>query len=621
MDERAVLDLAIAGIALGVWFGAYGVARVFTRPASPAPDPATPDLGTESPAVVSLLTGRWSLTEDAAESTLLDLAARRFVELRQPGNDPMQTTLHLPPRPPDTAGLRPYERRVLDRVRGLALDGVVPLTALTFRDEGRAKGWNKRLHAEVVADARAAGLSRRRFGPAVTGGLTALAVLVALVVAGAAFHYGTWGGDEDDNPGVAAGIFTFFILGAVIGVTRGERDTPLGRQVAARWLGVRDWLRGHEEFAELPPAAVTVWDRYLGYGAATGATHLASAVLDLGMGDRKLVWSSFGGTWHRVRVRYPRLWPRYGHTAPKLALRATMAIVVGALLLRFTTDVLDFLVPEPGADATRTLDRVAGGAGAAAVVLLLYGAYALARTLIDLVTVRTITGEVLWEEVWRSTAHSENRPSRPWLHHLAVDDGGDDRTTAWALPSEWAGRCHDGDTVRIRVRPWSRRVVELAVVGHGRPRAIAEPVTTEDTEALASALLAANEPASLASDELFTVDEVAQALGFPVRAGDPVPQIGPVGSAQYVSADRGKAAMLVQAADGTAGRWAWRANSRGEALAGIGDGAYANGDRAALRVGETTVVVTLLGPGRGRQAYLPWLLQQAAARLTSVKRG
>lgn len=616
MDGRALLDLAVAGVALGGWFGAYGVARLLTRPASPPPDPATPDLGPEPPAVVNLLTGRWTLTEDAAEATLLDLAARRFVELRQPGNDPMQTTLHLPATPPDATGLRPYERRVLDRVRGLAVDGVVPLTALTFRDEGRAKGWSKRLHAEVIADARAAGLSRRRFGPAVTGALTAAAVLVAIVVGAAAFHYGVWN-DDEDNPGVVTGIFTFFVLGAVLGVTRGERDTALGRQVAARWLGVRDWLRGHEEFAELPPASVAVWDRYLAYGAATGTTHLASAVLDLGMGNRKLVWSSFGGTWHRVRVRYPRLWPRYGRTAPRLALRAAMAIAAGALLLVFTTDVLDFLVPDPGASAARTLDRVAGGAGAAGVLLLLYGAYALARTLLDLATVRTITGEVLWVEVWRSTARTEDSPSRPWLHYLAVDDGTDDRTTAWALPSEWAGRCHDGDTVRIRVRPWSRLVIGLDVVGHGRPRALAEPMATEDTEALAAALLGETEPARLAPDELFTVDEVTQALGLAVRPGDPVPQIGPVGSAQYVSADRGKAALLVQTADGTAGRWAWRGNSRGEALAGIGDGAYANGDRAALRVGETTVVVTLLGPARGRQAYLPWLLQRAAARLST----
>jgi hypothetical protein len=615
MDGRAVLDLAVAAVAIGGWFGGYGVARLLTRPASPPPDPANPDLGPEPPAVVSLLVNRWSLTEDAAESTLLDLAARRFIELRQPGNDPMQTTLHLPATPPDAGGLRPYERRVLDRVRGLAVGGLVPLTALTFRDEAGAKSWNKRLHAEVVADARTAGLSQRRFGPAVSGALVAAAVLAAVAAGLAAFHHGLWSGDEG-NPGVAVGIFTFGLLSAVVGATRGERDTPLGRQVAARWLGVREWLRGHEEFAELPPASVTVWDRYLGYGAATGTTHLASAILDLGMGNRKLVWSSFGGTWHRVRVRYPRFWSRYGHTVPRLVRRAAFAIVVGVLLLRFTGDALD-LVPASGDRAARTADLVADLAYAAAVLLLVYGAYTLARSLTDLATVRTITGEVLWQQAWRSTAGTEDSPSRPWLHYLAVDDGTDDRTAAWALPSEGAGRCHDGDTVTIRVRPWSRRVVQLAVVGHGRSRALAEPVTTENTGQLAAALLGGAEPAGPEPVDLFTVEEIGQALSLAVRLGHPVPSIGPVGTAQYVSVDRGKAVLMVQTADGAPGRWAWRANSRGQALPGIGEGAYAAGDRAALRVGGTTVVVTLLGDARGRHAYLPWLLNRAVARMTT----
>ena len=58
---------------------------------------------------------------------MLDLAARRFVELRQPGNDPLHTTVHLPSPPPDMNGLRPYERQVLERIRSLAVGGVVPI--------------------------------------------------------------------------------------------------------------------------------------------------------------------------------------------------------------------------------------------------------------------------------------------------------------------------------------------------------------------------------------------------------------------------------------------------------------------------------------------------------------
>jgi hypothetical protein len=101
--------------------------------------------------------------------------------------------------------------------------------------------------------------------------------------------------------------------------TRGERDTPAGIVAAARWLPVRDWLRAHEQFGDLPPAAVTVWDRYLSYGLALGVAPATGAVLDLGMGDRRRgmgdrrrVWSSYGGRWRRVRVRYPRLRPHLG---------------------------------------------------------------------------------------------------------------------------------------------------------------------------------------------------------------------------------------------------------------------------------------------------------------------
>ena len=131
-----------------------------------------------------------------------------------------------------------------------------------------------------------------------------------------------------------AGWFvTMVVLGGFAHRPHGERDTAAGRAVAARWLGLKTWLRNTAAFADLPPAAVAVWDRYLAYGDALGATRVASAVIDLGMGNRKRVWSSFGGTWHRVRVRYPRFWPRYGATAPRLMFKGLGATAVGLLLL------------------------------------------------------------------------------------------------------------------------------------------------------------------------------------------------------------------------------------------------------------------------------------------------
>jgi hypothetical protein len=160
-----------------------------------------------------------------------------------------------------------------------------------------------------------------------------------------------------------------------------------------------------------------------------------------------------------VRVRYPRFWPRYGRTLPILSLRAAIGLAVGAILLK-------------AAGGFSNLDRIAGAIVAVAVLILAVAGYSLLRGVTDLATERTITGQVLWQEVWLS---KNNENPRPWLHYLVVDDGSGDRTTAWGLPSEWAGRCRDGDTVTIRVRPWSRRVVDLTAVGPGRSRLVAEP--------------------------------------------------------------------------------------------------------------------------------------------------
>jgi hypothetical protein len=156
--------MLIAAVCVGLWLLAYAGCLVATRPAPPPAGPATMDLGPEPPAVVSLLVNGWSASVDTAESVVLDLAAAGYYELRQPGLHPRQTTIHLARRPPAPDRLRPYEQQVLERIHGLAVDGVVPRTALTFRDANESRLWNRRLRTAVVADARAAGLSERRFG-------------------------------------------------------------------------------------------------------------------------------------------------------------------------------------------------------------------------------------------------------------------------------------------------------------------------------------------------------------------------------------------------------------------------------------------------------------------------
>src|SRR5690606_2366899 len=285
--------------------------------------------------------------------------------------------------------------------------------------------------------------------------------------------------------------------------------------------------------AELPPAAVAVWDRYLPYGAALGVTHTASAVLDLGMGDRKLVWSSYGGQWRRVRVRYPRFWGRYGRSMPSLVFPSLFTMIIGGLVIRYHQVPTDFgTVNDP--ELRRNLDLAAQIILGLGVLLVVRGGYRVLRAFTDLATTRTITGEVLWREVWRTRSRGQDQPRVPWLDSLAVDDGSADRTTAWGLPRDIAdGGCRDGDTVTIKVRPWSRRVVEVRLVERGRAARLVDAAGEEPTAAslggVLGGLLGGASPGGRRAEPPppvpLTAEEVGRALGMPVR--DPESMPGP----------------------------------------------------------------------------------------------
>ncbi|WP_213455516.1 DUF2207 family protein [Rhizomonospora bruguierae] len=617
----AVVEFGAIGASLALFFGAYGIMLLITKPRHIHAAPPSPDLPEEPPAVASLVGAGWQVTEDAAEATLLDLAARHYLEFRQPDNDPYHTTVHLTGTVP--TGLNAYEKRVYDRVGELAMRGVVPLTAMTFRDEKAAKSWWKALRKEVIADSRARGLSRRRFGPAIVGFLV---VVAAVAAAGITYGFGHWAIRTPDERGddvegiIAAYAFGFALLATFAGRYTGERDTAAGRQAAGRWMGVRDWLRGHEAFADLPPAAVGLWDRYLAYGAALGATRTASAVIDMGMGDRTRVWSTFGGSWRRIRVRYPSS-GRYGSTAPMLVFRGVVLGVIGFLVARHGHIIVDIAMQidavsnsafAPFAGLTAALITVAGA------VLLLNGGYTVVRTITDLSAPRTVTGQVLWIAVWRTqNSSSDNSPPQPITYYLAVDDGTSDRTVAWAMPLALAGGCATGDTIRMTVRPWSRRVTAVSLVERGRGHG-PQPEVETDNLVLAAVNRhhhggsAAPAPALAHNVSLLSAEEVASALRWPspvTVTGMP----GPGGVMQFV-APEGPILMLV-AAHGFLGSMAWRAAGQGTPLPGIGDAAFARAQAAAARVGGSTVQVTLLPAAAGREAALPGLLSLAAGRL------
>ncbi len=645
MDPRIAEGFIIVA-PVAAWFGLFGLAYVATRPRHPDSAPATEDLGPESPAVVSLLVNHWEITEDAAESTLIDLAARHILEFRQPANDPRQTTVHI--RVPQPTGLTAYEQRVFDRVRGLAQGGVVPLTALTFRDPAEAKSWGKRLAAAVVAEARSRGLSRRRFGPQVLSALSVAAAIVgACVAVGVLMWMHRTHGKDVVQTTLGAGIVTFLALSTYAGRVSGERDTAAGRQVASRWLGVRAWLRGHEAFADLPPAAVGIWDRYLSYGAAVGATRVSSAVIDLGMGNRKRVWSGYTGkpgevSWHRVRVHYPRFWPRYGKTAPRLILRAVIAGAIGFVLVRFWYSAIDSVLSvAPDRSAVNSSIILVKGIGLlAGLVLLGYAVYVLVRTVADLAAPRAVTGEVVWTQEWRDAQNN-----RPALDYLAIDDASGDSTRAWALPRPLNTGFGDGDIVTATVRRWSRRVVSVTLQSQGAASRLAQAdvgtasANTESLIAEAMGLPAQRSGANAAGNRgagaltgllggvigsltpigpLVTAEEATAAIGAPVtvRARDAGGSASlPVETTEYTTAD-GALALTVVRSTGVVAKMAMRSRGRGEPVAGLGDEAVGGPGWLAVRRGNE---VCLLHTGAAAATLPPQrllaLAHTAAGRL------
>jgi hypothetical protein len=162
--------------ATGLWFLLLFGFAFATRPRNVEAAPATVELGGEPPAVVDLLTNEWRVTPDAIPATLLDLAARDYVDLDQYG--PERTVCRV--RRADAGGLEPYERMALEHVAGLAVDGIVPADALTTGPQEQSRRWWSTFQRYVVDDARDRGLTRDRWSRPVTS----LLRLAALVPAG-----------------------------------------------------------------------------------------------------------------------------------------------------------------------------------------------------------------------------------------------------------------------------------------------------------------------------------------------------------------------------------------------------------------------------------------------------
>lgn len=492
----------VAAAAPAAFFGYVAVRALLDRPRPIPPAPATPDLRDEPPAVVNVLM-RGGRAPQAASAILLDLAARRVVEIIEVTDDQDHTLVRV--RDPNPSGLAGYDQRVLDRVRRVAAGGAVAVRELLERYAEGAHRWRERVERDAVLEARRRGLLRRPDRDVTGVGLVAAAVSVAAlfvsVVAAVPDFAGGWAGDEGQLGWFA--IFPLVLLWAVgtlvlwlimvIAVSNVVRArSPLtaeGRRVAAHWLGVAAWLRAHEPLRDLPPAAVAVWDRYLAYGAALDVMRHAVRVLDLEtVGRRDHLWSDHTGKLRSVRVRYPA-----GRTLlrPLGPAAAQLSLVWAAITLPVWA-VAALLLAASSFSPYARLPLLA-----LALIQVVRAAYRLVRSLLDLKRPVQVTGTLIDIGVaaHRNSADDlDGVPDLPTHYYLVIDDGTSDELRPWLVNRDLAGFRFDtmdigfqvGDTVRLTGQARSRYATAMTRVatrgtgpGQGDRAATNRPTTRE----------------------------------------------------------------------------------------------------------------------------------------------
>ena len=357
------------------------------------------------------------MTDDAVPATLIDLAARNVVDIEQRGPGVFYVRL----RPASDEALTSYERRVLDHLRSLALDGVVPGEALTTGPQHASARWMRGFVSGVVSDAQARGLSRDAVGGAIFTVLTGAAVIPAALV------WAVW----EFQAGVVAFVGAVALLGW-IKQRHPQRETETGMETASRWLGVRAELAENPVFTTHSPLQVELWNRLLAYGAALGVASGASRPLPMGVESDTQAWTTHGGRWRRVRVSYPRYWPPGWGADPIVALLVGLALVVGCGLLLYTLglDLLDAGVFGALPFGIACVGVVVG----VAIVVMAAGDW---RTAVE------VTGPIL-----RLRVFGDEDKSR---YYVAVDDGESETVRAWRVSSSHYQGLQQGEVITARL--------------------------------------------------------------------------------------------------------------------------------------------------------------------------
>jgi Predicted membrane protein (DUF2207) C-terminal domain len=429
--------IRVVEILSGAWLAMIVLTVLVTRPWRPVAGPASLALRGEPPAVVSLLAGR--VKRDAYPATLLDLAARGWIGL---GEAEPSRVMCLPTAGiHDDATLTEYERRALAHLKFRAAGmGVVPGTALDSGFEIGDDEFRKQFFSEVRADARRRGLLRSRIG---RGTLALLEVIgfVAMGLAATALvqHHGA--GDI---------ILLLFVYGTVLqapwALYRRTRLTRAGRAALAEWLGFRVALIGSRSGRTSGTALLAVaGDRRIAYAAALGAAPDAAAAFSASA-DRNHVWSSFGGSWHRVLLGTPQ--PKYVPGTLELAGITAFGVLFAAG---------DLFVLRAEGPLWALVAAVFPGCTWWLCAIWVYGSSARAARLPRLAE---FDGQIL--KLW-TEADGEDGGTTNYC--IAIDDGMRERAWSLAVGQNTYASSKAGMLVHVRVDPRRNQLLAMSPAG------------------------------------------------------------------------------------------------------------------------------------------------------------
>jgi len=458
--------LGVAALLFSVWIAVVLVMATATMPRLPEAGPATTLPGPEAPAVADLLVHRWRTTSAAASATLVDLAARRHLDIDRLGDGTLLLRVRTVRATPDQ--LTPWEHEVLALVHARAVNGELPAPALL---EGASVAWFDRFRSLVERHAVEQGLARRRWSPwmGLVAAVPLAAALAAAMLAAEVFHARHTTPPTLDSSrewGAVAAVSVVVAIGVVSALarrSRGLRHTPAGHRACAHWLGVRRAYLDTDGFRHTTAAAVAVWDRHLAIACAVGAAPEVAAAFPLGPEPDDEAWSPASGLWREVDVVIPR---RTGEgLAPRTAIgHGALATLTTTAALALIGWVVERLAREPLYDTLRDQPVWTGrGVAIAAVVVLgvptSWAVITLARwgpALLRGMADRHAT--VTWEGVVvkhpRRVVGSGDR--RTVLTYVAVDGGGDQREVR-AL--RWNGEMPPlYSRVRVELTPRLRHV-------------------------------------------------------------------------------------------------------------------------------------------------------------------